>query len=199
MKLSKYALLVASGLMVSAGAMAGQTVAGGGTGTVNIDGTIRNATCRVGISTGTVSFEASKADIDSAAAKAVLATMPLTVSVSDCANQGLEFTAAASTKDQSAPEMGHFATGDTDHALGYYVGFKAGAGVTGGDTATVTGTNLVTLDGSKNTPPLILKSTTASASYTINNILVKAKAGASSLAGNNGKVAASYTYTLTYS
>ncbi|EMA3634558.1 type 1 fimbrial protein [Salmonella enterica] len=198
MKLSKYALLVASGLMVSAGAMAGQTVSSGGTGTVNIDGTIRNATCSINVPKAAVSFEASKADIDKAAAKAVLATVPLDVTVSDCSNQSLEFTALATTKDQSVPEMGQFDSGDTAHALGYYVGFKSGTGVTGGDTTTVSGTNLVTLDNSPNKTPLTLKSTAASASYTINNIIVKAKTGASSLAGENGKVAAKYNYTFTY-
>ncbi|EDH2826629.1 hypothetical protein GC738_23270 [Salmonella enterica] len=198
MKLSKYALLVASGLMVSAGAMAGQTVSSGGTGTVNIDGTIRNATCSINVPKTAVSFEASKADIDKAAAKAVLATVPLDVTVSNCANQGLEFSAKASVTDQSAPEMGHFDSGDTAHDLGYYVGFKNAPEVTGGDATTSTGYHLTKVDGTGNTSSLVLKATTPSKVYELDTIIVKAKAGSSALAGNNGKVTAKYNYTFTY-
>ncbi|EFS2651707.1 hypothetical protein HX362_004625 [Salmonella enterica] len=196
MKLSKYALLVVSGLMVSAGAMAAgpidnTTIAK--SGTVDISGTIRTATCTVNLPKSAVDFSFIKTEADAAAAKAVLATLPVSVSVSSCANQPLYFTAIADTTDQSVPQMGHFKTGDTGHALGYYVGIKAGAGVSGGDTTLSPGTSLVNLNGSANTSPVKLVSTSATATYDINNIIVKA--GATTTAG---RLSGSYTYTFSY-
>ncbi|EEY3113677.1 hypothetical protein HF234_003734 [Salmonella enterica] len=103
MKTSKYALLVASGLMVSAGAMAAaQTITDTPVpGTVNIDGTIVNATCSIDVPVSAVSFEASKADIDKAVPHSIIDTVPLHITVNNCANQGVKFSAVANMRDES--------------------------------------------------------------------------------------------------
>ncbi|ELC8790570.1 type 1 fimbrial protein, partial [Salmonella enterica] len=196
MKLSKYALLVASGLMVSAGAMAGQTVSSGGTGTVNIAGTIRNATCSIDMPSKSVDFELSKVDINKAAPKAELITLPLNISVKNCANQKLSFSAISNLRDTTNTIMGYFDTaGDSKHSLGFFVGVKSAAEVSGGYPTLSKGTNLVDLSGS-DVAPVMLLSTNADTTYTLNNIIVKNIGDANTITGN--KVAATYNYTFTY-
>ncbi|EDX6963879.1 type 1 fimbrial protein [Salmonella enterica subsp. enterica serovar Sandiego] len=109
MKHFKYTLIFAA-LVSSASAMAVEP-SGNPSGTVSINGTIRNSTCSIGApSTTTVNFDISKADINNAKAYDVITreNTPVTISVSNCQNTALGMTVSATAYDPYGAPMVYF-------------------------------------------------------------------------------------------
>ncbi|EDJ4463989.1 hypothetical protein GE655_19520 [Salmonella enterica] len=201
MKHFKYTLIFAA-LVSSASAMAVEP-SGNPSGTVSINGTIRNSTCSIGApSTTTVNFDISKADINNAKAYDVITreNTPVTISVSNCQNTALGMTVSATAYDPYGATHGLFQKAeDPDSVLFYYVGLEKSAYVRGGDEASLAGYNIVQLDGNNAaTNPVIIKDETGSGDFdlTLNTIVVRN--GSSSAANLGSKLNTSYTYTFTY-
>lgn len=139
MKHFKYTLIFAA-LVSSASAMAVEP-SGNPSGTVSINGTIRNSTCSIGApSTTTVNFDISKADINNAKAYDVITreNTPVTILVSNCQNTALGMTVSATAYDPYGATHGLFQKAeDPDSVLFYYVGLEKSAYVRGGDEASL--------------------------------------------------------------
>ncbi|EJF5652578.1 hypothetical protein ACK1YF_004452 [Salmonella enterica] len=210
MRLSKYALILA-GLLSSAGAMAATpaapaapAVGGNPTGTINIDGVIRNSTCSIGSPSSTdVGFNISKADISSVASGGFVVQnlTPVTIQVSNCQNTALGMTVTAANPDSAAVTHGLFdKTQDPDQALYYVVGLQDDAVVSGGDTTSVPGYHIVQVDGHvpANNAISIKDSSTNGGKFDLKLATMVARNGSTSPANLQSTLKTTYTYTFTY-
>lgn len=201
-KLSKCALVLA-GLLTSAGAMAaGPTdnpvVGGNPSGTITINGVIRNSTCVIGSpSTKVLGFNISKADVDSAASNAVIKTLdPITIAVQSCTNTPMTMTVTTTDYDSKNVTHGLFKD-DKDSALYYQVALQNGAQISGGDTTSDPGYHILNVDGSASATPIRIEDT-SSGNFELK--LETALVHNNTTAGNNlpSNISTTYTYDLTY-
>ncbi|EHJ7375402.1 type 1 fimbrial protein [Salmonella enterica subsp. enterica serovar Muenchen] len=197
----KYALTFAA-LVSSASAMAVQPI-GNPSGTVSISGTVRNASCSIGApSSTTVNFDISKADINNTSANDVITreNTPVTISFSNCQNTALGMTVSATDHDTSAVTHGLFDKSvDPDSVLYYYVGLEHSDYVSGGDEASVSGYNIVQVDGNNSaSAPIVIKDATGSGNFDLSLSTILMRNGSSSAANLSNRLDTSYTYTFTY-
>ncbi|ECE3530619.1 type 1 fimbrial protein [Salmonella enterica] len=197
----KYALTFAA-LVSSASAMAVQPI-GNPSGTVSISGTVRNASCSIGApSSTTVNFDISKADIDNTSANDVITreNTPVTIAVSNCQNTALGMTVSATDHDTSAVTHGLFDKSiDPDRVLYYYVGLEHSSYVSGGDESSVSGYNIVQVDGNNSaSAPIVIKDATGSGKFELSLSTILMRNGSSSATNLSNKLDTSYTYTFTY-
>ncbi|EBU3605444.1 type 1 fimbrial protein [Salmonella enterica] len=182
--------LLLAGLMMSAGAMAasGDPVTGG-SGTVTINVPIVTSTCSVAVPTE-VNFD----PIDKQSIKGVnilIATKNMDITLSGCSGKTLLMSTRAHDISSVNSTMGHFSSGDPDHALGYTMYVPYVAEING--KYVVTGKYAST--SMNNTKPEIIKPN--SDSYVIaSNILLKSTGNSVSNLGS--AVSGGFDYTFTY-